>query len=131
MAGLARRRRQAAGRLFARPDDGLERHAQGVGEVGAGLRPARAGRLQAMIDGDRGHRAARAVGPGLGQQEGGQGIAAAGEGHGDGAIRMRIETPVERLEGGGGQAGGRRQAAHLARARAAVARVFTAALALG
>ena len=75
-----------------------------------------------MIDVQHDDRAPVGVGPGLGQDEGGKRVPAAGHRHRDRLCQAGIEPAVE---------SGGAQASHLARTRAVAARPFAASPAFG
>ncbi len=97
VAGAARPGGQSADRLCAFPGEKAELGARPCRDVGGDGGPIAAPRLKAMIDVERDHAAAECLGPAECDDEGRQGVAAAGESDRQGLLHRPIEPRVERL----------------------------------
>ncbi len=114
------------------PGEGLKVRADAASDGFGEADPVAALRLQAMVDGQDDDPPPRPVRPGLGRQEDGEGIAAAGEGHRDRGRRGRLKATIEGVQGPDDSwRCGFHRAAQAALARASAAWDLVAALALG
>ena len=132
MSGGARGRRQPAGGLRAAPGPANEPAVQAAGDVRAASGPVGGVRLQAVIDMQHEQVAADAARPGVGGDQQGERVAAAGEGDADrrggGPRQAPVEDGADRRLEVGAQALGQ---PHRASVRAADARALMEGAALG